>query len=106
MRARSGSGIRAREQRQGVRDAALARDVPLDAIAAPRAYSRPVPNLARLKDIVVEFEGRDLWLSLYRAQRQLGASHWTAVCQANVGSFRKWWADVTGDGPDILVNPF
>jgi hypothetical protein len=19
---------------------------------------------------------------------------------------RKWWADVTGDGPDILVNPF
>jgi len=60
----------------------------------------------RLKDIIVEFEGRELWRALYRAQRELGASHWTAVCQANVGSFRQWWADVTGEGPDLLVNPF
>ncbi len=59
-----------------------------------------------LKDIIVEFEGRELWKALYRVQREFGASHWTAVCQANAGSFRRWWADVTGEGPDILVNPF
>ena len=42
-RSASGGGCRARAQRQGVRDAALARDVPLDAIAAAQAYSLPVP---------------------------------------------------------------
>ncbi len=60
----------------------------------------------RLKDIEVTFPGRSVWANLYQAAKQLGADHWTAFCQAEHGTFRWWWADITGEGPDILVNPF
>lgn len=61
---------------------------------------------SRLKDITVDFSTSVVWKASYQAARDTGADHWTASCQAEVAAFRWWWADVTGDGPVVLVNPY
>lgn len=60
----------------------------------------------RLKDITVEFEGSEVWRAVYQDMRSKGADHWTAACQAEVAAWRQWWADVTGEGPAVLTDPF
>ena len=61
---------------------------------------------SRLRDIGIDSPRSDLWKALYQDHVAGGASHWTASCSADVGCFRAWWADVTGDGPAVLVDPF
>lgn len=61
---------------------------------------------SRLKDITVDFSTSAVWRASYQAAKETGADHFTASCQAEVAAFRWWWADVTGEGPAEVVNPF
>lgn len=61
---------------------------------------------SKLKDITVDFSTSAVWKASYQAAVSTGADHFTASCQAEVAAFRWWWADVTGEGPGVLTNPF